>query len=214
MRIPTREEMKQICDERFSEEVYAKMQAASAAIAGLGGLGSNIAVMLARTGIGKLKLVDFDTVDLSNLNRQVYDIRHLGRKKTEALAERLREINPYLKLETCGCRITEENAVRIFSGYPYICEAFDAPGAKAMLAEQVLCGIPDACLIAGSGMAGWGDADDIHTRQVGKRFFICGDESTDISGGVGLMAPRVAVCAGHQANKVVQLILENEMRSC
>lgn len=214
MRIPTREEMKQICDERFSEEVYAKMQAASAAIAGLGGLGSNIAVMLARTGIGKLKLVDFDTVDLSNLNRQVYDIRHLGRKKTEALAERLREINPYLKLETCGCRITEENAVRILSGYPYICEAFDEPGAKAMLAEQVLCGIPDACLIAGSGMAGWGDADDIHTRQVGKRFFICGDESTDISGGVGLMAPRVAVCAGHQANKVVQLILENEMRSC
>ena len=86
MRIPTWEEIRQICGQRFSPEVYEKMQAASAAIAGLGGLGSNIAVMLARTGIGKLKLIDFDRVDLSNLNRQVYDIRHLGRKKTEALA--------------------------------------------------------------------------------------------------------------------------------
>lgn len=213
MRIPTEEEMKQICDERFSQEIYAKLQAASAVIAGLGGLGSNIAVMLVRTGVGKLKLVDFDTVDLSNLNRQVYDIRHLGRKKTDALAERLREINPYLNLETCNCKITEENASEILSGYPYICEAFDDPRAKAMLAEQVLCGIPDAFLISGSGMAGWGDADDIHTRQVGNRFFICGDENTDISGGVGLMAPRVAVCAGHQANKVIQLILKNEKRN-
>ena len=189
MRIPTREEIRQICDQRFSPEVYEKMQAASAAIAGLGGLGSNIAVMLARTGIGKLKLIDFDRVDLSNLNRQVYDIRHLGRKKTEALAERLREINPYLALEVCDCKVTAENA-------------------RGMLAEQVLLGLPQAYLIAGSGMAGWGDADQIHTRRAGKRFFICGDEETDIEDGTGLMAPRVAVCAGHQANKVVQLILQ------
>lgn len=208
MRIPTREEIRQICDQRFSPEVYEKMQAASAAIAGLGGLGSNIAVMLARTGIGKLKLIDFDRVDLSNLNRQVYDIRHLGRKKTEALAERLREINPYLALEVCDCKVTAENARGMLAGYPYICEAFDDPEAKAMLAEQVLLGLPQAYLIAGSGMAGWGDADRIHTRRAGKRFFICGDEETDIEDGTGLMAPRVAVCAGHQANKVVQLILQ------
>ena len=77
-----------------------------------------------------------------------------------------------------------------------------------MLAEQVLLGLPQAYLIAGSGMAGWGDTDQIHTRRAGKRFFICGDEETDIGDGTGLMAPRVAVCAGHQANKVVQLILQ------
>lgn len=208
MRIPTREEIRRICDQRFSKDVYEKLQAASAAVAGLGGLGSNIAVMLARTGIGKLRLIDFDRVDLSNLNRQVYDIRHLGRKKTEALAERLREINPYLELEVRDCKVTAENARGLLSGCPYICEAFDDPEAKAMLAEQVLLGLPDAYLISGSGMAGWGDADRIHTRKVGTRFFICGDESTDIGDGAGLMAPRVAVCAGHQANKVIQLILE------
>lgn len=208
--IPSREDIKEICDKRFSKEVYEKMQNASAAIAGLGGLGSNIAVMLARTGIGRLKLVDFDRVDLSNLNRQVYDIRHLGMKKTEALSQRLREINPYIELETCDCRVTEENAADLFKGYTYICEAFDQPEAKAMLAEQILCGMKESCLIAGSGMAGYEDADQIHTRKISGRFYICGDESTDIADGVGLMAPRVAVCAGHQANKVIQLILENK----
>ena len=76
----------------------------------------------------------------------VYDIRHLGRKKTEALAERLREINPYLDLEVCDCKMKAENARGMLAGYPYICEAFDDPEAKAMLAEQVLLGLPQAYL--------------------------------------------------------------------
>lgn len=208
VRKPSREEIRQICDQRFTPRVYEMMQQASVAVAGLGGLGSNIAVMLARTGIGKLKLVDFDKVDLSNLNRQVYDIRHLDQDKTRALAEKLREINPYIELELCSRKVTEENAADIFAGYPYICEAFDNPEAKAMLAEQVLMNLPDSILIAGSGMAGWGDANQIRTRKAGSRFYICGDEKTDIEEGIGLMAPRVAICAGHQANKVIQLILE------
>lgn len=207
-KIPEREEIKAICDARFSPRVYEKMQHASAAIAGLGGLGSNVAVMLARTGIGRLKLVDFDYVELSNLNRQVYDIRHLGRKKTEALAERLREIAPYIQLELCDQRVTEDNALEIFKDERYICEAFDRPEAKAMLAEQVLTEMPGAFLIAASGMAGFGDAGEIHTRKVNDHFFLCGDEVTDLAPGNGLMAPRVAVCAGHQANKIIQLILK------
>lgn len=206
--LPTREEIRSICDSRFSPQVYRKLQQAAVGIAGLGGLGSNVAVMLARSGIGRLKLADFDKVDLSNLNRQVYDIRHLGRSKTEALTERLREINPYIELEIFDGRITEENACRVFDGYRYICEAFDVPQAKAMLAQQVLCGQPEAYLVSGSGMAGCGDADEIHTRKVNSRFYVCGDETTDIAQGIGLMAPRVAVCAGHQANKIIQLILE------
>lgn len=206
--IPSREEIKKICDIRFSEDIYEKLQSSSAAIAGLGGLGSNIAVMLTRTGIGKLKLVDFDRVDLSNLNRQVYDIRHLGQHKTEALAARLREINPYIDLEVYEGRVNAENALQIFNGYTYICEAFDQPEAKAMLAEQILCGT-EAYLVAGSGMAGYGDADLIHTRKINERFFVCGDETADAANGMGLMAPRVAVCAGHQANKIIQLILKD-----
>lgn len=205
--IPTKAEIKQICDQRFSPETYEKMQQAAVAIAGLGGLGSNIAVMLARSGVGRLKLVDFDRVDLSNLNRQAYHIRHLGRKKTEALAELLREINPYINLETSDCKVTEENAATFFREYPYVCEAFDNPDAKAMLAEQILANTTQTCLISSSGMAGCGDANAIHTRKISSRFYVCGDESTDLMDGIGLMAPRVAVCAGHQANKVIQLIL-------
>lgn len=207
-KIPTKTEIQQICDQRFSPKIYAKLRQAAVGIAGLGGLGSNIAVMLARSGIGKLKLVDFDRVDLSNLNRQAYYVRHLGRKKTEALAELLLEINPYIILETADCKITSENAAEIFSNYRYVCEALDDPGAKAMLAEEILTNTKETYLISGSGMAGYGDADSIHTRRVSRRFYVCGDEHTDLADGIGLMAPRVAVCAGHQANKVIQLILE------
>jgi sulfur carrier protein ThiS adenylyltransferase len=205
---PTKAEIKQICDQRFSPETYKKLQRAAVAIAGLGGLGSNIAVMLTRSGIGRLKLVDFDKVDLSNLNRQAYHICHLGKKKTEALAELLQEINPYMELETIDRKVTEENAASLFQGYRYVCEAFDDPSAKAMLAEQILTSTQDTYLISGSGMAGYSNANAIRTRKVNDRFYICGDESTDLAEGMGLMAPRVAICAGHQANKVIQLILQ------
>lgn len=239
--VPSREEIRRICHQRFSKEAWEKLQQARVAVAGLGGLGSNICIMLARSGIGRLKLVDFDRVDLSNLNRQAYDIRHLGRKKTEALSERLRELNPYIELETWEGKITADNALEVFRGWPYICEAFDNAEAKAMLAEQILWASRqqnqtaeqsgqssdgghgkqhsdgggsekitktwEPILISGSGMAGFGDANKIHTRKVNNRFYICGDEQTDLAEGMGLMAPRVTVCAGHQANKIIQLIL-------
>lgn len=240
--VPSREEIRSICYQRFSKEAWEKLQQARVAVAGLGGLGSNICMMLARSGIGRLKLVDFDRVDLSNLNRQAYDIRHLGRKKTEALSERLREVNPYIELEIWEGKVTEENAAAVFRGWPYICEAFDNAEAKAMLAEEILragrnqnqssgqgdqaqkagdcsqknkactsrqtADIWEPILVSGSGMAGFGDAGTIRTRKVNSRFYICGDEQTDLAQGMGLMAPRVAVCAGHQANKIIQLILE------
>lgn len=210
--IPLQEEIQEICHQRFSREVYERMQQAKVAVAGLGGLGSHVAVMLTRSGIGKLKLVDFDKVELSNLNRQAYDIRHLGQKKTDALSGRLQEINPYIELETCDKKVTEENARDIFRGYTYVCEAFDSPEAKAMLAGQLLGERgreekENVCLIAGSGMAGFGDANLIHTRKINNSFYICGDEQTDIAEGMGLMAPRVTICAGHQANKIIQLIV-------
>ena len=106
---------------------------ARVAVAGLGGLGSNIAVMLARSGIGKLLLVDFDVVDVTNLNRQMYFIPQLGRPKTEALAELLVQINPYTEYETVCTKVTPENVKELFSEYPIVCEAFDRPDQKAML---------------------------------------------------------------------------------
>ena len=180
------------------------------AIAGLGGLGSNIAVMLARSGVGHLLLVDFDVVDVTNLNRQAYGISQVGKEKTQALKELLCEINPYLEYE-CKCvRVTPENVKELFTGYPIVCEAFDKAEQKAMLVQELLTQFSETVVISGNGMAGFGDANEIQTKKMMRCLYVCGDQKTDIAEGIGLMAPRVAICAAHQANKVLQIILEEE----
>ena len=205
--LPSKEDIKASLDGRFPVALYDRLAASSVAIAGLGGLGSHIAVMLTRSGIGHLHLVDFDTVDISNLNRQEYDIRHLGIAKTQALTSRLRELNPYIRITSDNIIVDSSNAASIFGKYKIVCEAFDKAENKAMLISTLLSECPDTIVISGNGMAGYQDADLIHTRRAGKRLFICGDEKTDIGNGIGLMASRVSVCAGHQANKVIQLLL-------
>lgn len=195
-------------DERFPVEMKEKLLEARVAIAGLGGLGSNIAVMLARSGVGHLLLVDHDVVDVTNLNRQAYGISSVGKKKTEALKELLFEINPYLEYEICTVKVTPDNLTEIFAGYPIVCEAFDQAEEKAMLVAGLLGGFLDTVVVSGNGMAGYGDSNAILTRQRMRRLYVCGDETAGIREGMGLMAPRVAICAGHQANKVLQLILE------
>lgn len=202
----TREELDRAFDERFPAEIREKLRNGRAAIAGLGGLGSNIAVSLARSGVGHLLLVDFDVVDVTNLNRQMYMIPHLGMPKTEALREILAQINPWLDVRTEQVRVTPENVRELFSGWPVVCEAFDRAEQKAMLVSSLLAQCPDTIVVSGNGMAGLGDANLIQTRQQMRRLYVCGDGMTEISPGVGLMAPRVAICAGHQANKVLQLI--------
>jgi sulfur carrier protein ThiS adenylyltransferase len=202
----TREELDRAFDERFPAEIREKLRNGRAAIAGLGGLGSNIAVSLARSGVGHLLLVDFDVVDVTNLNRQMYMIPHLGMPKTEALREILAQINPWLDVRTEQVRVTPENVRELFSGWTVVCEAFDRADQKAMLVSSLLAQCPDTIVVSGNGMAGLGDANLIQTRQQMRRLYVCGDGMTEISPGVGLMAPRVAICAGHQANKVLQLI--------
>lgn len=203
-----KETLEQAFDVRFPIEMKTKLRSASVAIAGLGGLGSNIAVMLARSGVGHLMLVDFDFVDVTNLNRQVYRIPHIGQRKTEALKEILMQINPYLQYEVRNEKVTKENIRELFLGYPIVCEAFDRADQKAMLVQEVLTQFADTIVVSGNGMAGFHDANEIRTRKMMKRLYVCGDEKTDIAAGVGLMAPRVTLCAAHQANKVLQIILE------
>ena len=202
----TREELDRAFDERFPAEIREKLRNGRVAIAGLGGLGSNIAVSLARSGVGHLLLVDVDVVDVTNLNRQMYMIPHLGMPKTEALREILAQINPWLDVRTEQVRVTPENVRELFSGWTVVCEAFDRADQKAMLVSSLLAQCPDTIVVSGNGMAGLGDANLIQTRQQMRRLYVCGDGMTEIRPGVGLMAPRVAVCAGHQANKVLQLI--------
>ena len=204
--IPTKEEWNNALEERHGKELHEAFSSATVAICGLGGLGSNIAIALARVAIGKLILIDFDRVDITNLHRQQYKADQIGMYKTDALADNLWEINPYIELETHTVRISEENAVTLLRDADIICEAFDDAECKAMLTNTVLTELPDKYLVAASGMAGMGVTNSIKTRRITSRFYLCGDETSDVSDGIELVAPRVALCAAHQAHTVLRIL--------
>lgn len=206
--IPTKEEWNRALSERHGEEIQKKFSSATVAICGLGGLGSHIALALARAGIGKLILIDFDRVDITNLHRQQYKADQIGRFKTEALSENLKEIAPYIDLETHTVRIREENAAELLKTADIICEAFDGAESKAMLVNLVLEAMADKYLIAASGMAGIGSANTIQTRRIAKRFYLCGDGTSDVSETGSLVSSRVMLCAAHQAHTVLRILAE------
>ena len=208
--MPAQEELESMMMARHTPEVHKKLKQGRVAIAGLGGLGSNIAVMLARIGVGQLLLVDFDIVEPSNLNRQSYYICHLGMPKTLALQSQLAEINPFIQIETRTVRVEEENVVELFGSYQVLCEAFDKPAAKAMLVNTALAKLPDVGIVAASGMAGFASSNLIKTTRPIKRLYVCGDRENGAGIGSGLMAPRVQICAGHQANMILRLLLGME----
>ncbi len=191
---------------RHGAVLQQKFFAAAVAVCGLGGLGSHIAAALARAGVGKLILIDFDKVELSNLHRQQYKAAQIGLCKTEALAENLLEIAPYVQIETIAERITEENYAQLLSGADIICEAFDDAHAKAMLANKVLETMPDTFLVAASGMAGMASANAIQTRRITNRFYLCGDAVSDVKDAGGLVVSRVMACAAHQAHMVLRIL--------
>ena len=206
--IPTKEEWNKALCERHGENIQKKFSAATVAVCGLGGLGSNIAISLARAGIGKLILIDFDTVDITNLHRQQYKVNQIGKYKTDALFENLKEIAPYIDMELHTVRVTEENAEELLKDADIICEAFDNAEAKALLTNFVLETMPSKFLVAASGMAGMGSANTIQTRKVAKRFYICGDEASDVAEVGSLVASRVMLCAAHQAHTVLRILTE------
>ena len=206
----TKEEIYTALDERHSPETQKLLSAGNVAIAGLGGLGSNVAYALARIGVGHLHLIDFDVVDITNLNRQQYFMEHIGMYKTDALKSLLLDINPYLDIRTDCVKVTEENLETLFQNDPIVCEAFDRPEAKAMLVNGILEKFPEKKLISATGMAGYGSSNTITTKRLMKNFYLCGDRVTEPTYGNGLMAPRVAVCAAHEANMITRLILGEE----
>ena len=206
--IPTREEMCRALEERHGKAVQEKFSNSIVAICGLGGLGSNIAVSLARAGVGTLILIDFDRVDITNLHRQQYLASQIGRPKPEALAENLRSIAPYVNLVTHSVRVTPDNLGELLQNDDVICEAFDRAEEKAMLVNGVWERFPEKYLVSGSGMAGFASANQIRTRRVTKRFYLCGDEVSDVNDGIGLVSSRVAVCAAHEAHIVLRILTE------
>jgi sulfur carrier protein ThiS adenylyltransferase len=190
---------------RHTPGVHAKIKGATVGIAGLGGLGSSVAVALARLGVGRLILADFDVVEPSNLNRQQYFIDQLGLTKAEALEDNLKRINPYVEYEAHCIRLTSENIPTLFAEADVLVEAFDRADQKAMLLQS----FQDKPIVAASGLAGYGSGETIGVRKMGERIHIVGDLETGAAPGCGLMAPRVGIAAHMQANVVLRLLLKS-----
>lgn len=202
----SRDEWNEALIARHGQELHDRFSSSTAAICGLGGLGSNIAIALARAGIGRLILVDFDRVDITNLHRQQYKAEQIGEYKTEALAANLLEISPYTEVKGVTEKVTEDNFPELLEGADIVCEAFDNAEAKAMLVNGVLQKLPECYLVAASGMAGMGSPNRIETRRITDRFYLCGDGVSDVEETMGLVAPRVMLCAAHQAQTVLRIL--------
>lgn len=210
--IPKKEEMIKAFEARHGKILQKKFFESTVAVCGLGGLGSNIAVSLARAGIGKLILIDYDKVDITNLHRQQYKASQIGMYKTNALFENLKEISPYNDIVIHTVKIDEDNALELLKEADIICEAFDNAECKAMLVNTVLEKMNDKFIVSASGMAGIGSPNEIKTRRITDHFYICGDGVSDVKESMGLFSTRVMLCAAHQAHTVLR-ILANETQT-
>ena len=191
--------------ERNVKDSTDKLTAAHVTIAGAGGLGSNIAIALTRIGVGHLTLIDFDSVELSNLNRQQFKLSQVGMPKVTALKQNLQEFNPFIEIKTFQTKVTHDNVKELFADADIICEAFDNSAAKAMLLDAASEFFPDKPLVMGTGMAGIHSSNTITTKHPRANLYIAGDGTS--MGAEGLMAPRVMIAAGHEANMITRIIL-------
>ncbi|WFD09521.1 sulfur carrier protein ThiS adenylyltransferase ThiF [Tepidibacter hydrothermalis] len=207
---PSKEELEHLLVSRHTPNVHGKIKKAKVAIAGLGGLGSNIAVSLARIGIGKLLLFDFDVVEPSNLNRQQYFIKHIGMRKTDAIKDIIHQCNPFVDVYTQNIFIDKNNIKDTFKDVEIIVEAFDNPNSKATLVNTILSEMPEKKIVAASGLAGYFSSNSIITQKIKDNLYIVGDNKSESKPGCGLMAPRVGIAANHQANMVLRLILDEQ----
>lgn len=177
-------------------------------IAGAGGLGSNCAAALARAGLGTMVIADFDTVEPSNLSRQFYFISQIGMMKAAALKENLVRIRPDIKIIIHQLELNRENIPSVFEGCHVIVEAFDRADMKEMIIETVQQEMPGVAIIAGSGIAGWGNSENLKIRRIDDSLYVCGDESSEASVDLPPLAPRVGIVANMQANAVVEILMK------
>jgi sulfur carrier protein ThiS adenylyltransferase len=205
--IPEKEEMKQLIVSRHSPEVYEKVFNKCIGVAGAGGLGSSLAVALARLSVGKLIIADFDVVEPSNLNRQQFFIDQIGILKVDALKENLERINPFLEVVAVREKLDKQNIPEIFSECDVIAECFDNPEFKSIIVETVLRTLKKP-IVAVSGIAGYNHAEKLVCRKIMKNLYMIGDGITAAAPGMGLMAPKVGIAAHLQANKILEILLE------
>ena len=201
----TKKEWYSTLEKRHGADLQRKFSSACVAVCGLGGLGSNVAVSLARSGVGTLLLIDFDKVDMSNLHRQQYAVSQLGMCKTDAMKQTLAEIAPYCNVVTHTVKLKEDN-LSLIADCDVVCECFDNTEYKALLVNEVSEYYPEKYIVAASGMSGLHTGNTIQTKKFGKRLYICGDGTSDVADDGTLFAPRVMLCAAHQANTVLRII--------
>jgi sulfur carrier protein ThiS adenylyltransferase len=192
---------------KFSE-IKTHLSKFRVGIAGAGGLGSNCAIALARSGIGTLVLSDFDIIEEPNLNRQYYFADQIGMMKTTALRENIKRIDPNINVITFQKKLDKNNIQEIFSCCDVIVEAFDRSDMKEMLVETVQLKMSETPLVVGSGMAGWGQSNEIRCRKIDSTLYVCGDESSEVSSEKPPMAPRVGIVANMQANVVIEILMK------
>ena len=201
--------LQQALHKGLTAEQSQRLQAAKVAIVGLGGLGSNVALWLARLGVGQLLLYDFDKVELSNLNRQYYFLEDVGQYKATALLRHLKAVNPYGNYHSRVVRLTEDNLAELLSEAHIVCEALDKPEAKALLVNGVLESFPDKYLVSASGLAGFASSASMQVRQVTPHFYLCGDGVSDMLQ-LPLCGARVGLCAAQEALTIARIILQME----
>lgn len=188
------------------EKIKKKLGSSSIGIAGLGGLGSNAAISLARAGIGKLVLVDFDIVEESNLSRQYYFLDQIGKSKIIALVDNIKRINPKIIIEEHNEKLVKGSMEKRFKNVDVVIEALDSAETKTAFIEEILTKLPNKPVVAASGVAGYGKSDRIKTKKLGN-LHICVDEEAFSSDIDILIAPRVALIANWQANTAIEIIL-------
>ena len=204
---PSKGQLEALMRARHTPGVYEQLKQGTVGIAGLGGLGSAIAIALCRIGVGKLILADFDIVEPSNLNRQQYFIDQIGMTKSQALTENLSKINPFIQVESHCVKIDQQNVEDIFGGVDVMIEAFDTPDSKAMIFECFSEIRPETPLILASGLAGFEPNNTVKTRKLGSNVYVVGDTVSAAKPGMGLLAPRVGIAAHQQANAATRLLL-------
>jgi len=209
--VPDSGELEALMMARHTPGIHEKIKAGRVGIAGVGGLGSNVAVALARIGVGQLHMADFDMVEPSNLNRQHYFIDQIGMPKVKALEETLKRINPMVNVTCFAEKVTQNNLKRIFGGVDILVEAFDSAIEKTLLTNNFLQLFPEKVIVAASGVAGYEKSNSIRTRKITEHLYLCGDGVTAAAPGCGLMAPRVGIAAHHQANAVLRLLLDESV---
>jgi sulfur carrier protein ThiS adenylyltransferase len=193
---------KQEIEQRIKKGLSTKV----VGIAGAGGLGSNVAMSLARCGVKHFIMVDCDRIEKSNLNRQYYFLSQIGKEKVKALKENIKNINPNITCSISFQKLQKKSMWKPFSGADVIVEALDNAETKIQFIEEILNHLPDKYIVAASGVAGYGHSDRIKTIHSGNLFIVYDEKAVSSDDDV-LLAPKVCLMANWQANIVLEILL-------